>query len=77
MPNKNGTGPMGNGPMSGRGMGRCGGGRGAGQGRGMGLGRRNGLAQSGNGVQSEDVQALKARIEELEKKLGGNKNDGK
>ncbi len=72
MPNRNGTGPMGNGPMSGRGMGRCGGGRGAGQGRGMGLGRRGAFPlASGNEAAADEVQALKDRIAELEKKLGG------
>jgi hypothetical protein len=72
MPNKNGTGPMGNGPMSGRGMGRCGGGRAAGPGRGMGLGRRGAFPQAPvNEAAVDEVQALKDRIAELEKKLGG------
>lgn len=51
MPNFNGTGPMGQGSMTGRGLGNCGTGRGqGGQGRGrsggLGMGRRN---RSGNG----------------------------
>lgn len=37
MPNKNGTGPMGEGSMTGRGMGRCG------NGAGVGYGCRNGF----------------------------------
>lgn len=42
MPNRNGTGPEGRGPKTGRGLGSCGDGtpRGGGQGRGLGL-RRN------------------------------------
>ncbi|MBN2436416.1 MAG: DUF5320 domain-containing protein [Spirochaetes bacterium] len=42
MPGFNGTGPFGNGPMTGRGLGPCGQGRAAGYGygRGMGFGRR-------------------------------------
>jgi len=38
MPRRNGTGPMGNGPMTGRGMGYCRGGAGVGYGYGMGRG---------------------------------------
>ncbi len=41
MPGRDGTGPMGRGPMTGRGLGRCG--AGLGRGRGLGLGRRNGF----------------------------------
>ena len=40
MPGFNGTGPLGNGPMTGRGLGPCGQGRASGYGRGMGFGRR-------------------------------------
>lgn len=39
MPGLNGTGPMGMGPMTGRGAGRCGGGTNAGVGAGRGIGR--------------------------------------
>lgn len=43
MPNLDGTGPMGQGPMTGRGMGRCGGGqKGGGAGKMRGAGRRGG-----------------------------------
>jgi hypothetical protein len=45
MPGKNGTGPMGTGPLSGRGFGNC-----AGQGQGQtGQGFGRGLGQGGNG----------------------------
>jgi len=72
MPNRNGTGPTGNGPRSGKGMGRCGGGRGAGNGRGLG---RRGVLQAPAEAQ-EETQALKARIAELEKRLN-EKGEGK
>jgi hypothetical protein len=74
MPNRNGTGPAGMGPMSGRGMGRCGGGRGAGNGQGLGLGRRGGFR--GQAAPQDETQALKARVAELEKRLN-EKGEGK
>jgi len=66
---------MGNGPMSGKGMGRCGGGRGAGNGRGMGLGRRGGFQAPAE--TADETQALKARVAELEKRLDEKKGEGK
>lgn len=75
MPNRNGTGPRGMGPMSGRGMGRCGGGQGAGYGRGQGLGRR-GIFQAPAEAQDE-TEALKVRVAELEKRLNEKKGEGK
>ncbi len=42
MPNKNGTGPEGKGPRTGRGLGPCGDGTPRGGGRGIGLGRGRG-----------------------------------
>ncbi|MEA1962767.1 MAG: DUF5320 domain-containing protein [Patescibacteria group bacterium] len=42
MPNRNGTGPEGKGPKTGRGLGPCGDGTPRGGGRGMGLGRGRG-----------------------------------
>ena len=39
MPRGDGTGPMGQGPLTGRKMGQCGGGQGMGMGQGRGLGR--------------------------------------
>ncbi len=49
MPGGNGTGPMGGGPMTGRGMGRCTGFTGGGFGRGCGMGRGNRSRGSGFG----------------------------
>ncbi|HCC47431.1 MAG TPA: cytoplasmic protein [Elusimicrobia bacterium] len=67
MPYKDGTGPMGGG-QPGRGMGPCGRGmRGGGYGRGAGMGRR-GIFQASPAAQDE-AEALKARVEELEKRL--------
>lgn len=43
MPRRDSTGPLGQGPMTGRGLGPCGGGRAAGLGRGLGLGLGLGL----------------------------------
>jgi len=74
MPNRNGTGPAGTGPMSGRGMGRCGGGRGAGNGRGPG-GRRGGFQVPA--AAQDETAALKARVAELEKRLNETKGEGK
>ena len=39
MPNRDGTGPFGQGPKTGRGLGPCGGGQARGNGRGKGLGQ--------------------------------------
>lgn len=51
MPNRDGTGPEGKGPKTGRGLGSCGGGRGPGRGlgfgKGIGRGYRRGLRGSG------------------------------
>jgi len=47
MPRGDGTGPLGKGPLSGRGMGRCGDGRGMGRGagRGRGMGQGQGMGR--------------------------------
>ncbi len=52
MPQQNGTGPMGAGPMTGRGLGPCGGGQaqGRGFGRGMGLRQGSGRGWFGRGM---------------------------
>lgn len=53
MPNFNGTGPMGQGPMTGGGMGKCGEGEGdfaPGDGMGMGRGMRGGMGIRGRGI---------------------------
>ncbi len=63
MPRLNGTGPMGQGPMTGRGMGSCGGGMGCGQ----GFGRRfSGFMGS---FQKPAVEDLKAQKEYLKNEL--------
>jgi Family of unknown function (DUF5320) len=64
MPNFNGTGPRGEGPMTGRGMGSCGGQtRGRGQGCGRGFGFRRFFSQK------EEVEDLKTYQEDLKAEL--------
>jgi len=46
MPNKNGTGPEGKGPKTGRGLGSCGNGTARGDGKGKGLGRGIGFRRN-------------------------------
>ena len=77
MPYKDGTGPLGTGPIGG-GRGPCGGGarRGGGYGRGLGLGRRGAFQASANEAPVDETQALKARVAELEKRLN-EKGEGK
>ncbi|MGM0681979.1 MAG: DUF5320 domain-containing protein [Thermodesulfobacteriota bacterium] len=60
MPRGDRTGPQGQGPMTGRGMGKCGGK--AGQGRGQGIGRGRGLGQQIAGGFSNLRQRLCRRI---------------
>lgn len=66
MPNKNGTGPTGQGPMTGRGMGRCG----NGIGMGIGYGCRNGFGFRRFISPKNELSALeneeKMLLEELE-----------
>ena len=79
MPNRDGTGPNSRGPMTGRGMGPCGQGRGRGMGRGW---RRGGCCGYGMGMMGipyqpskeeyvkmlkEEIEDLQAEVEELEK----------
>lgn len=86
MPNRNGSGPMGAGPMTGRGMGRCatgaasspqGGPSGQGMGRGGGRGRCGGFAarrgSQGSVQQSteDNAAALEREAELLETRLSG------
>jgi hypothetical protein len=67
MPNQDGTGPQGKGPMTGRGMGRCGGGQWRGKGMGKGFGRRMGRCCES----LEDYRNnLKKELEEVEKEIG-------
>lgn len=49
MPNQDRTGPLGQGPMTGNGLGRCGGGQGRGQG-GYGMGRGGFCSRMGQGL---------------------------
>lgn len=66
MPQQNGTGPQGMGPMTGRGMGPCAGNKPAGMGRGF---RRNGNPRKAeaNEVHAlrEEVIALRKQVEQL------------
>lgn len=56
MPARDGTGPMGAGPLTGRGMGPCGGGRAFGFGRGAGRGMGCGFG-FGRGLNAADYSA--------------------
>ena len=74
MPTFDGTGPQGQGPMTGRGMGRCAAGRRFGFGCGRGI--KRGLGRFFNGGQAwskEDLeeykQALQEELEDVEKEL--------
>ncbi len=68
MPGGDGTGPLGLGPMAGRGFGRCvGAGRGAGWGRGRGRGAGWGMRP---GPAGDGREALDSRIGWLEELVG-------
>ncbi len=69
MPYKDGTGPAGNGPM-GWGRGPCGRGMRGGGGYGRGYAARPCAPVSEREVLENETQALKARLTELEKRLG-------
>ncbi|NCO88304.1 hypothetical protein AUK04_04145 [Candidatus Roizmanbacteria bacterium CG2_30_33_16] len=80
MPAFDGTGPQGAGPMTGRGMGRCGKGMGRGFGFGFGRGGRRGLGRFFGGGQAwsktdlEDYKkALKEEMEDVDKELTDDK----
>jgi len=80
MPTFDGTGPQGAGPMTGRGMGRCGKGMGRGFGFGFGRGGRRGLGRFFGGGQAwsktdlEDYKkALKEEMEDVDKELTDDK----
>lgn len=79
MPFKDGTGPQGQGPRTGRGMGNCGGQNTAGRPFGMGQGRRGGgrglglnAGQSNSWIQSQ-IDELKAAIEKLTERTDNSK----
>lgn len=75
MPRGDGTGPTGNGPLTGRGMGRCIARNAAGFGLGLGLGCRRGFGRwfSGDAGKSEkellteEVKHLQNRIDAIDK----------
>lgn len=82
MPRFNRTGPAGMGPMTGRGLGPCGGGvrRGAGRGRGMGYGMMTETcpwygpmvkptAKEEKEILNEQVEILKENLESVQKRL--------
>ena len=68
MPYKDGTGPQGQGPMTGRGFGPCGDGRGMGMGRRAGFGRGGGFrswfTSSSKGEVKEELDSYKKNLEE-------------
>lgn len=78
MPRLDGTGPRGQGPMTGRGLGPCGGGYG--HGRGMGYGRGYGLswnpwsyrqptATEEKAIIQDDIAALREELKAAEERL--------
>lgn len=81
MPRMDGTGPMGMGPMTGRGLGPCGSGRGfRGRGRGMGYGMMMGVcpwygpmakptAQEEKDILKDQVEILQENLEAAKKRL--------
>lgn len=80
MPQKDKTGPMGAGPMTGRGMGRCADSSGSGLGRGRGYGRtmcgwfyrkyRNMSENDKKELLKEEISDLKEELQMVEKELG-------
>jgi hypothetical protein len=72
MPRRNGTGPMGSGPMTGRGMGPCNNNQ-VNYARGFGRGRGRGFGYNSAPTTKEDLeqekQFLEQRLEEINKEL--------
>jgi len=70
MPNMNGTGPQGQGPMTGRGLGPCGGGMRRGCGRGFGRGFGRGRFALGTEqvtlTKDQEKKVLEAELVEIE-----------
>ena len=68
MPGQDGTGPFGQGAMTGRGLGPCGGGmrRGCGRGFGRGMGFRRGLSTSVTLTKDEEKKILEADLKNIE-----------
>lgn len=77
MPGQDRTGPLGQGPLTGRGLGPCGRGLGRGFGRGLGIGfgrgfgfQRQVITEKEEGILlEEEKQALKQELEDIEKRL--------
>lgn len=76
MPNFDKTGPQGQGPLTGRGLGPCGGGRGFGYGRGYGRGLGRYFGWNAPQTKEEKIEDIKAykkalgeEMEEVEKEL--------
>lgn len=72
MPRQNGTGPMGIGPMTGRGMGPCGGGMAYGRrggGRGLGWRRFWGYYPASAPTKKEEIEVLSEESTALEEEL--------
>jgi len=72
MPGFNRMGPLNQGPMTGRGLGPCGGGRAYGRRTGRGMGRGLGLGigfRFRQPTKSDDINDTKAYIEDLEAEL--------
>ena len=67
MPAQDGTGPQGQGPLTGRGLGPCGRGlaRGRGMGRGFGRGRGFGVMQPQVITESQEKEILKQELEAI------------
>lgn len=79
MPNKDGTGPMGIGTMTGRRNGNCNGrgqcnGQGNGRGQGLGLGFRNGHGQMRGQLQIDELTLLQNQQKTHESRLDAIKN---
>ncbi len=66
MPNMDKTGPQGLGPMTGRGMGPCGGGMRRGCGRGFGMGRGFGYRRQVTLTKDEEKKILEADLKDIE-----------
>ncbi len=70
MPRFDGTGPAGQGPMTGRGLGPCGGGQAFGRGRGAGRGMGRGLGYGrGYGFYQPTKEDTQAYIKDLEAEI--------
>ena len=80
MPNRNGTGPAGQGSRSGRGTGNCtgqgGAGRFGGRGRGRGLGRSFGYTQDqDNSWLENQIKSLQSALQSITERLDAMKKD--